>query len=61
MSGHVIGTLVAMPKKRLTIGYQTGKETFEIRANERIGIFLHEQARGRVANEERQQSGFEPG
>src|SRR5262249_40372852 len=47
--------------KRVTVGHQTGEETFEIGAHLRIGILLHKQACGCVAQKQRQQSALHAG
>jgi hypothetical protein len=56
MRGHVIGAFVAMPEQRVAIGHQPSQEAFQIAPHVRIGIFLHDQARRRVAHEKRQQA-----
>ena len=61
MGGHVIGTLVAMVEERVAIGYKAVEETLEISAHVGIDILLHDKARGRVANEKRQQPAFHAG
>ena len=55
---HVIGALVTMAEQRVPIRYQSSEEAFEVFTHLRIGILLHEQARGRVTYEKREQPVF---
>lgn len=56
MGGHVICAFVVMAPSTI-LGRKLGNPSFEVNANRRIGILLDEQARGRVLNENRAQSG----
>ena len=53
VSRHVIGTFVAMTEEHIAIGHEAGEETLEVAAHVGIGIFLNDEARRGVANEER--------
>jgi hypothetical protein len=58
VGGHVIGPFVAMTEEGVAIRYKSSEEAFEVSAHVRIGILLHDQARRRVPDEEREQAGF---
>ena len=54
MRGHVVGSFVAMPEQRVAIGYEASQEAFEISEHVGIGILLHDQTGGCVADEQRE-------
>jgi hypothetical protein len=56
MRGHIVRPFIAMPVQRIAIDDQPREESIEIAANIGVGVLLNHQARGRVANEQRQQT-----
>src|SRR5215468_8637795 len=58
MGWHVIVALVAMTEERVAVGNQTGQEALEITEHVRIRVLLHDETRGRMSNEERQEAAF---
>lgn len=52
--GHVVRALVAVPEEWIAVGHETGEEAIQIPARVGICILLHDKARRRMANEQRQ-------
>src|SRR5436190_24271016 len=55
---HVVRPLVAMAEELVAIDNEPGEETFEVSAHVRIGILLHDETGGSMANKECQQTAF---
>jgi len=52
---HVIVSFDRMPEERITVGHETGEESFQITAHVRVGIFLDQQGSRSVTEMEGQQ------